>query len=67
GDAFAWRTERYEFVSDRLAIDLLSGDTSIRELVDGNGELPELQALWRERESAFSESVSSCLLYDARP
>ncbi|MDJ0893227.1 MAG: DUF1343 domain-containing protein [Gammaproteobacteria bacterium] len=66
GDAFAWRTERYEFVSDRLAIDLLSGDTSIRELVDGNGELPELQALWRERESAFSASISSCLLYDAK-
>ncbi len=63
GDNFAWRTEPYEFVTDRLAIDLLSGDTSIRDLVDGRGDLPELQGVWREREREFDESVSPCLIY----
>ena len=62
-DAFGWRTEPYEFVSDRLAIDLLCGDTSIRDTVDGGGELPELRAVWRRREREFSESVTSYLLY----
>jgi uncharacterized protein YbbC (DUF1343 family) len=60
---FAWRTEPYEFVSDRLAIDLLAGDTSIRDLVDGGGELPDLQAHWRRCEREFSESVRPYLLY----
>jgi uncharacterized protein YbbC (DUF1343 family) len=62
-DDFAWRTESYEFVSDRLAIDLLSGDTSIRDLVDAGGELPELQTHWRRYEQEFSESVQPYLLY----
>jgi uncharacterized protein YbbC (DUF1343 family) len=62
-DELAWRTEPYEFVSDRLAIDLLSGDTSIRELVDAGGELPELQAVWRQAEEEFRESVRPYLLY----
>ena len=63
-DAFAWRTEPYEIVRDRLAIDLLSGDASIRDLVEGGGDVPELQDVWRGREREFSESVTSCLIYD---
>jgi len=62
-EGFAWRTAPYEFVSDRLAIDLLSGDTSIRDMVDGGGELPELRAAWRRWEAEFSESVRPYLLY----
>jgi uncharacterized protein YbbC (DUF1343 family) len=62
-DNFGWRAEAYEFVSDRLAIDLLSGDTSVRDLVDGQGELPELQAQWRRCEREFSEAVGPYLLY----
>ena len=65
-DRFAWRTQPYEFVNDRLAIDLLSGDTSIRDIVDGGGELPELRAEWRRCENAFSESVTPYLLYEPR-
>jgi uncharacterized protein YbbC (DUF1343 family) len=63
-DDFAWRTEPYEFVSDRLAIDLLAGDTSIRDLVDQGGEFPDLGAHWRQCEREFSESVQSYLLYE---
>jgi hypothetical protein len=33
-DEFKWRTETYEFVSDRLAIDLLAGSARYRELVE---------------------------------
>ncbi len=62
-DALSWRTEAYEFVADRLAIDLLSGDTSIRELIEGSGELPDLQAMWRRSERAYGETVRPYLLY----
>jgi uncharacterized protein YbbC (DUF1343 family) len=34
GDGMAWRTEPYEFVSDRPAIDLLTGGPEYRERVD---------------------------------
>jgi uncharacterized protein YbbC (DUF1343 family) len=60
---FAWRREPYEFIADRLAIDLLSGDTSIRELVAQGGDLPDLQAGWREAEVEFREGVAPHFLY----
>ena len=60
---FDWRREPYEFVTDRLAIDLLSGDTGIRELVDANGELPELADEWRKCEREFTERAAPYLLY----
>lgn len=34
GDAFAWRREPYEFVSDRPAIDLLTGGPQARRAID---------------------------------
>jgi len=38
GDAFRWRTETYEYVSDRPAIDLLTGGPEYRAAVDaGDG------------------------------
>ncbi len=33
-DEFKWRTEPYEYVSDRPAIDLLYGHSTFREWVD---------------------------------
>ena len=62
-DAVAWRTTLYEFVSDRLGIDLLSSDTSIRDVVDGCAELPELRAGWRRWNVEFNGSVKPYLLY----
>jgi hypothetical protein len=37
-----WRTEAYEFVSDRPAIDLLTGGPEFREAVDDGGSLDEV-------------------------
>lgn len=38
-EGFAWRTEPYEFVSDRLAIDLLFGTDKPRKLFEKNADL----------------------------
>ncbi|HEY3446266.1 MAG TPA: DUF1343 domain-containing protein [Myxococcales bacterium] len=34
GEAFRWRTERYEFVDDKPAIDLLCGTDAVRKAID---------------------------------
>jgi uncharacterized protein YbbC (DUF1343 family) len=61
--AFAWRTERYEFVSDRLAIDLLTGGDSVRLGIERGLEPEELFASWLPGERAFPERRAPHLLY----
>lgn len=52
-----WRAEAYEFVVDRPALDLLSGSTVLRGLVEGldRSGLGEWIASWRAAEVAFAE------------
>jgi len=63
GEAFRWRTERYEFVSDRPAIDLLSGGDRIRKGIEAGASLDELRATWSDAEAAFVERRRAVLLY----
>jgi uncharacterized protein YbbC (DUF1343 family) len=63
GEAFRWRTEPYEFVSDRPAIDLLTGNSAIREGVDAQRPLDELVQTWSQAEQAFAQRRRACLLY----
>jgi uncharacterized protein YbbC (DUF1343 family) len=61
---FAWRRERYEFVSDRLAIDLLVGGPAIRLALEAGAGLEELTADFAEAERAFAERARPSLLYE---
>lgn len=62
-DAFAWRRAPYEFVSDRPAIDLLTGTRRCREAVE-SGAVPEAWiAAWPADEAAFQEERRGVLLY----
>jgi uncharacterized protein YbbC (DUF1343 family) len=60
---FAWRTSAYEFVSDRPAIDLLTGGPEFREAVDRGADIEAL--LTRERQGAarFEQQRAAYLLY----
>jgi uncharacterized protein YbbC (DUF1343 family) len=62
-DAFAWRTEKYEFVSDRPAIDLLTGGDQIRKGIEAGASLAELQATWQTAEDDFRKRRADCLIY----
>lgn len=53
--AFRWRTEPYEFVSDRLAIDLLTGSEAVRTGIERGRSLAELQTTWTPAQLAFAE------------
>jgi uncharacterized protein YbbC (DUF1343 family) len=64
-DKFDWRRETYEFVSDRLAIDLLAGSARYRELVESGGNIEEWVAEWEEPLRVFAKTREEFLLYRA--
>jgi uncharacterized protein YbbC (DUF1343 family) len=64
GDHFAWRTDPYEFVADRLAIDLLFGSDRERlGLTRGLGWL-EISHDWGEEVADFVAQRKPFLLYE---
>ena len=62
-EAFAWRTEEYEFVSDRLAIDLLCGGTGIREAIEQSRDPYEIESTWLPAQEKFMKEREPFLLY----
>jgi len=60
---FAWRTETYEFVSDRLAMDLLMGHTLAREVLERGGGLDEATADFAHDTELFVARTRPHLLY----
>lgn len=60
---FAWRTEPYEFVSDRPAIDLLTGGRAVREGIEAGATLGDLTAGWADAERLWNEARREVLLY----
>lgn len=62
-EQFAWRTEVYEFVSDRMAIDLLMGGTHAREVLEAGGSLDDITSDFADAERAFAQRAKPYLLY----
>jgi uncharacterized protein YbbC (DUF1343 family) len=63
GEPFAWRTEPYEFVWHRLAIDLLTGGDAVRLGIERAAAPEEIFATWLKAERAFAERRRPYLLY----
>jgi uncharacterized protein YbbC (DUF1343 family) len=63
-DDLEWRKEPYEFVSDRLAIDLLYGSTELRESwLSLERNLSDIEASWEDDKERFQEIRKKYLLY----
>ena len=62
-ESFEWRSQAYEFVKDRPAIDLLSGNTELRSLLESGSGLAEWIHSWEADESAFRSESAEILLY----
>lgn len=63
-DQFAWRTKPYEFVSDRLAIDLLYGNSSFREnFLNNDDSLETIEESWNEDLKDFNKLRQEFLIY----
>jgi hypothetical protein len=63
GSHFAWRTEPYEFVADKPAIDLLFGSDRERLGLDVGAPASELARVWEAEEEAFRQRRQAYLLY----
>jgi uncharacterized protein YbbC (DUF1343 family) len=63
GTRFAWRTEEYEFVTDRPAIDLLFGSDRERRAIEAGASWREIAEEWKAEEAAFVEARREFLLY----
>lgn len=60
---FQWRTEIYEFVADRLAIDLLMGGPHCRTVLDRGGNVDEALSDFAAGQRAFAARARAHLLY----
>jgi uncharacterized protein YbbC (DUF1343 family) len=63
GSWFDWRQEPYEFVSDRLAIDLLFGSARERLALEHGRSPEQIIHLWEAEEEAFRRRRQAYLLY----
>jgi uncharacterized protein YbbC (DUF1343 family) len=62
-DDFAWRREAYEFVSDRLAIDLLLGEPLVRHALEDGMAVEEILAGLEAARAPFEADRRSHLRY----
>jgi uncharacterized protein YbbC (DUF1343 family) len=63
-DQLQWRTEPYEFVSDRLAIDLLYGNSELRETIfKKDFSLQDIEETWQEELESFKEVRNNYIIY----
>jgi uncharacterized protein YbbC (DUF1343 family) len=62
-DEFDWRRERYEFVDDRLAIDLLLGRSDLRPMIEAGAPLAAMEDLWSQDLARFIRERERVLVY----
>lgn len=61
--AMRWRTEPYEFVADRPALDLLAGGPWLRAAIEAQAEVAEIAASQEPARAAFVARRRGFLLY----
>jgi uncharacterized protein YbbC (DUF1343 family) len=63
GTLFHWRQPPFEYVEDKLPIDLLNGNDACRKWVEGNGDFEELLSIEQEGMAEFIKRREHYLLY----
>jgi uncharacterized protein YbbC (DUF1343 family) len=61
---FAWRTEAYEFRDDAMAIDLLTGNPTVREAIDAGRDLSTVANIASHGTTMFDSGRNAALLYE---
>jgi uncharacterized protein YbbC (DUF1343 family) len=62
-DAFAWRPPPYEYETERMPIDILSGGDELRLQIDAGTPLDEVRNCWQEGLAQFRRMRQKYLLY----
>jgi uncharacterized protein YbbC (DUF1343 family) len=63
GDRFAWKQPPYEYVTDRLPIDVLIGDPDVRAALESGAPLAPIARSWRAEIDAFRRESLPYRLY----
>jgi uncharacterized protein YbbC (DUF1343 family) len=62
-DRFEWKQPPYEYVTDRLPIDVLTGDPAVREALESGADLRDLERGWRAEIRSFERESRPFRLY----
>ena len=60
---FAWKQPPYEYEYEKLPIDLILGDRTVREAVENGANIVELERSWQKELAAFDERRRAVSLY----
>ena len=63
-DRFKWKQPPYEYVTDRLPIDVLTGDPAVRQALELGTDLRVLERAWRQEITSFRRESRAFHLYD---
>jgi uncharacterized protein YbbC (DUF1343 family) len=64
GKQFEWKTPPYEYEYERMPIDLIIGDRSIRKRLENLDPIEEIEADWQEDLNRFKETRRGFYLYE---
>lgn len=62
--SFQWRQPPYEYETIKLPIDILTGDPQIRQLLEANAPLNEIEAFWQQDLDEFLKLREQYLMYE---
>ncbi|MEN8140498.1 MAG: DUF1343 domain-containing protein [Thermodesulfobacteriota bacterium] len=63
-DEFAYKEPPYEYEFDKLPLDLILGDSDLRQALAAGGDIMELEAAWMPELNDFLDKRRQVLLYD---
>ena len=64
GEAFSYKDPPYEYEFEKLPMDLILGDRSLRTQLEGGVSITDLEQQWQPELAAFRETRKPYLLYD---
>ena len=65
-DAFQWKSPPYEYEFEKSPFDIIAGDPLVREAIENQEPLEELEQSWAEELKEFEEIRRPFLLYDPK-
>lgn len=63
GDKFEWKKPPYEYIYDKLPIDVIAGTDSLRAKLEGGENLQDIAGAWEQDETNFASLRNDYLLY----
>lgn len=60
---FIWKQPPYEYVTDKLPVDILTGDPTVRKVLESGSSLAKLEKGWRKEIGTFLREVRPFRLY----